>query len=161
ERGVIAQVLDQVGEQRAGLAGVGEVARRRRYGLSRREDMAHGGAGLLREGIGIGGGGAGGGEGGSPGGGGVWGGGALLACVAAPSQGGAARRQAEAAGLAVAPWLSGGHALSRRQRTGARERGMKIGLFITNQQKVGTDMVQALGDQITMVHHARDRGWDS
>jgi alkanesulfonate monooxygenase SsuD/methylene tetrahydromethanopterin reductase-like flavin-dependent oxidoreductase (luciferase family) len=39
--------------------------------------------------------------------------------------------------------------------------GMKIGLFITNQQKVGTDMVQALADQIAMVHHARDRGWDS
>ena len=38
---------------------------------------------------------------------------------------------------------------------------MKVGLFITNQQRVGMDMVQALGDQIAMVHHARDRGWDS
>lgn len=38
---------------------------------------------------------------------------------------------------------------------------MKIGLFITNQQRVEADMVQALGDQIAMVHHARDRGWDS
>jgi alkanesulfonate monooxygenase SsuD/methylene tetrahydromethanopterin reductase-like flavin-dependent oxidoreductase (luciferase family) len=38
---------------------------------------------------------------------------------------------------------------------------MKVGLFITNQQRVGMDMVQALGDQIAMVHHARDRGWDT
>ena len=38
---------------------------------------------------------------------------------------------------------------------------MKVGLFLTNQQHLDTDMVSALGDQITMVHHARDRGWDS
>ena len=38
---------------------------------------------------------------------------------------------------------------------------MKIGLFLTNQQHLDTDMVSALGDQITMVHHARDSGWDS
>ena len=38
---------------------------------------------------------------------------------------------------------------------------MKVGLFITNQQHTGADMVQALNDQIAMVHHARDRGWDS
>jgi alkanesulfonate monooxygenase SsuD/methylene tetrahydromethanopterin reductase-like flavin-dependent oxidoreductase (luciferase family) len=38
---------------------------------------------------------------------------------------------------------------------------MKIGLFITNQQHTSADMMQALGDQIAMVHHARDRGWDS
>ena len=38
---------------------------------------------------------------------------------------------------------------------------MKIGLFITNQQKLDRDMVSALDDQIRMVHHARDRGWDS
>ena len=38
---------------------------------------------------------------------------------------------------------------------------MKIGLFINNQHHLDTDMVSALGDQITMVHHARDRGWDS
>ena len=38
---------------------------------------------------------------------------------------------------------------------------MKVGLFLTNQQHLDTDMVSALGEQITMVHHARDRGWDS
>ena len=38
---------------------------------------------------------------------------------------------------------------------------MKLGLFVTNQQRLSTDMVSALGDQITMVRHARDRGWDS
>ena len=38
---------------------------------------------------------------------------------------------------------------------------MKVGLFLTNQQRLGTDMVSALGDQIAMVHHARDRGWSS
>jgi alkanesulfonate monooxygenase SsuD/methylene tetrahydromethanopterin reductase-like flavin-dependent oxidoreductase (luciferase family) len=38
---------------------------------------------------------------------------------------------------------------------------MKVGLFLTNQQLLDTDMVSALGDQITMVHLARDRGWDS
>src|SRR5262249_53103448 len=41
------------------------------------------------------------------------------------------------------------------------ENFMKVGLFITNQQTLDTDMVSALGDQIAMVHHARDRGWDS
>lgn len=38
---------------------------------------------------------------------------------------------------------------------------MKVGLFVTNQQYLSADMVSALGDQITMVHHARDMGWDS
>jgi alkanesulfonate monooxygenase SsuD/methylene tetrahydromethanopterin reductase-like flavin-dependent oxidoreductase (luciferase family) len=38
---------------------------------------------------------------------------------------------------------------------------MKVGLFITNQQRLDTDMVAALADQIAMIHHARDRGWDS
>src|ERR1700704_4243350 len=38
---------------------------------------------------------------------------------------------------------------------------MKVGLFVTNQQTLDTDMVSALGDQIAMVRHARDRGWDS
>jgi alkanesulfonate monooxygenase SsuD/methylene tetrahydromethanopterin reductase-like flavin-dependent oxidoreductase (luciferase family) len=38
---------------------------------------------------------------------------------------------------------------------------MKIGLFITNQQRRERDMVSALADQIAMVHHARDRGWDT
>ncbi|MEM7253151.1 MAG: LLM class flavin-dependent oxidoreductase [Pseudomonadota bacterium] len=38
---------------------------------------------------------------------------------------------------------------------------MKVGLFLTNQQYLTTDMVSALDDQIVMLHHARDRGWDS
>lgn len=38
---------------------------------------------------------------------------------------------------------------------------MKVGLFLTNQQHLGTDMMSALQDQIRMVHHARDMGWDS
>ena len=38
---------------------------------------------------------------------------------------------------------------------------MKLGLFVTNQQRLGADMVSALLDQIAMVRHARDRGWDS
>jgi alkanesulfonate monooxygenase SsuD/methylene tetrahydromethanopterin reductase-like flavin-dependent oxidoreductase (luciferase family) len=37
---------------------------------------------------------------------------------------------------------------------------MKIGLFLTNQQLLDTDMVSALGEQIAMLHLARDRGWD-
>jgi len=38
---------------------------------------------------------------------------------------------------------------------------MKLGLFVTNQQTLDTDMVSALSDQIAMVHHARDRGWNT
>lgn len=38
---------------------------------------------------------------------------------------------------------------------------MKIGLFITNQQRRDRDMMSAFDEQIAMVHHARDRGWDS
>jgi len=38
---------------------------------------------------------------------------------------------------------------------------MKVGLFITNQQTLDTDMVSALDDQFAMVRFARDRGWDS
>jgi alkanesulfonate monooxygenase SsuD/methylene tetrahydromethanopterin reductase-like flavin-dependent oxidoreductase (luciferase family) len=38
---------------------------------------------------------------------------------------------------------------------------VKVGLFVTNQQTLDADMVSALHDQIAMVHHARDRGWDS
>ena len=38
---------------------------------------------------------------------------------------------------------------------------MKVGLFLTNQQPLEADMVSALGDQIAMLHLARDRGWDS
>jgi len=38
---------------------------------------------------------------------------------------------------------------------------MKVGLFLTNQQHLETDMMSALADQIRMVHHIRDMGWDS
>ncbi len=38
---------------------------------------------------------------------------------------------------------------------------MKVGLFVTNQQTLDTDMVSALGYQIAMVRAARDRGWNS
>ena len=38
---------------------------------------------------------------------------------------------------------------------------MKVGLFLTNQQHLGADMVAALDEQVRMVHHARDHGWDS
>ena len=38
---------------------------------------------------------------------------------------------------------------------------MKVGLFLTNQQYLDTDMVAALDEQIVMVHAARDNGWDS
>ena len=38
---------------------------------------------------------------------------------------------------------------------------MNIGLFITNRQRIDRDMVSAFQDQIAMVHHARDRGWDT
>ena len=38
---------------------------------------------------------------------------------------------------------------------------MKVGLFLTNQQHLDTDMMSALQDQNRMVHHARDTGWDS
>ena len=36
----------------------------------------------------------------------------------------------------------------------------RIGLFLTNQHPVGSDQVQALRDQIRLVHAARDGGWD-
>ena len=38
---------------------------------------------------------------------------------------------------------------------------MKVGLFLTNQQYLDKDMVEALDEQIAMVHLARDSGWDS
>ncbi len=38
---------------------------------------------------------------------------------------------------------------------------MKVGLFLTNQQHLDKDMVEALDEQISMVRLARDRGWDS
>ena len=38
---------------------------------------------------------------------------------------------------------------------------MKLGLFVTNQQYLETDMVAALDEHYVMVHHIRDNGWDS
>ena len=38
---------------------------------------------------------------------------------------------------------------------------MKVGIFLTNQQYLDTDMVSALDEQYVMVRHARDRGWNS
>lgn len=38
---------------------------------------------------------------------------------------------------------------------------MKIGLFVTNQNPLGTDMVSALEDQYVMVRLARDKGWNA
>ena len=36
---------------------------------------------------------------------------------------------------------------------------MKIGIFLTNQNPVGSDMVSALENQCLMTRLARDRGW--
>lgn len=38
---------------------------------------------------------------------------------------------------------------------------MEIGLFLTNQQVVGADQIQALDEQLTLVRAARDAGWHS
>ncbi len=38
---------------------------------------------------------------------------------------------------------------------------MKLGIFLTNQQPLETDMVSALEEQLVMVRMARDRGWDA
>jgi len=38
---------------------------------------------------------------------------------------------------------------------------MKIGIFVTNQNPVGSDMVSALEEQYLMTRLARDRGWDA
>lgn len=38
---------------------------------------------------------------------------------------------------------------------------IKVGLYVTNQQPPGADMVTALNDQLQMVHAVRDAGWDS
>jgi alkanesulfonate monooxygenase SsuD/methylene tetrahydromethanopterin reductase-like flavin-dependent oxidoreductase (luciferase family) len=38
---------------------------------------------------------------------------------------------------------------------------MKVGIFITNQNPLGSDMVSALEDQYVMARLARDRGWDA
>jgi alkanesulfonate monooxygenase SsuD/methylene tetrahydromethanopterin reductase-like flavin-dependent oxidoreductase (luciferase family) len=40
-------------------------------------------------------------------------------------------------------------------------RQVQVGLYLTNQHPVGADMVEALRGQIRLLHHARDRGWDS
>lgn len=38
---------------------------------------------------------------------------------------------------------------------------MKVGLFLTNQQRIGADQSTALAEQLAMLHAARDAGWDS
>src|SRR5262249_56284718 len=38
---------------------------------------------------------------------------------------------------------------------------MKIGIFLTNQNPVGSDLVAALEEQYLMLRLARDRGWDA
>jgi alkanesulfonate monooxygenase SsuD/methylene tetrahydromethanopterin reductase-like flavin-dependent oxidoreductase (luciferase family) len=38
---------------------------------------------------------------------------------------------------------------------------MKVGIFLTNQQPLGSDMVTALEGQLAMARLARDRGWDA
>jgi alkanesulfonate monooxygenase SsuD/methylene tetrahydromethanopterin reductase-like flavin-dependent oxidoreductase (luciferase family) len=38
---------------------------------------------------------------------------------------------------------------------------MKVGIFVTNQNPVGRDMVSALEEQYLMTRLARDRGWDA
>ena len=43
----------------------------------------------------------------------------------------------------------------------ASPRPVQIGLYLTNQHPVGSDLVEALRGQIRLLHHARERGWDS
>ena len=38
---------------------------------------------------------------------------------------------------------------------------MKVGIFVTNQNPLGTDMVSALDEQFAMTRLARDRGWNA
>ena len=38
---------------------------------------------------------------------------------------------------------------------------MKVGIFVTNQNPLGTDMVSALDEQFAMTRLARNRGWDA
>jgi hypothetical protein len=54
QRRVVAQVVDEVGEQGTGLPGVREVAARRGHTVARLEDVAHGGARLLGKPLSIG-----------------------------------------------------------------------------------------------------------
>ena len=37
---------------------------------------------------------------------------------------------------------------------------MQVGIFLTNQNPVGSDMIAALDEQLAMTRLARDRGWD-
>lgn len=38
---------------------------------------------------------------------------------------------------------------------------VRVGVFLTNQHPSGTDMLRALDDQLRLLGHARDNGWDS
>ena len=44
---------------------------------------------------------------------------------------------------------------------GSRKETTEIGIFVTNQKPLGTDMVSALDEQFATTHLARDRGWDA
>src|SRR5207244_4268155 len=49
----------------------------------------------------------------------------------------------------------------RSHREGGGLESMKVGIFLTNQNPVGADMVSALEEQYVMTRLARDRGWDA
>jgi hypothetical protein len=38
---------------------------------------------------------------------------------------------------------------------------VQVGIFVTNQNPPGTDMVSALQEQYQMIQLARDKGWDA
>jgi alkanesulfonate monooxygenase SsuD/methylene tetrahydromethanopterin reductase-like flavin-dependent oxidoreductase (luciferase family) len=57
--------------------------------------------------------------------------------------------------------MSDGRAARASSSVTPASRPVQIGLYLTNQHPVGADMVDALRGQIRMLHHARDRGWDS
>src|SRR5262245_38276094 len=42
-----------------------------------------------------------------------------------------------------------------------RGHAMKVGIFLTNQHPIGSDMVSALEEQYVMTRLARDREWDA
>jgi alkanesulfonate monooxygenase SsuD/methylene tetrahydromethanopterin reductase-like flavin-dependent oxidoreductase (luciferase family) len=42
-----------------------------------------------------------------------------------------------------------------------RTSGVRVGLFLTNQHVPGSDLVAAVDDQLSLVRHVRDLGWDS
>src|ERR671922_2905848 len=54
---------------------------------------------------------------------------------------------------------AGGDRLARAAYQGKTT--MKVGIFVTNQNPLGTDMVSALDEQFAMTRLARDRGWDA